>query len=192
MSVDLAVESAARPRALRRRSVRRYVAAAVVLVVACGALSGAWWWKHPTAFDAAPASPSLGLGEVQVAGGSPLHVSMAHPLPDVDGSVTLTGVEAHVVGNSAQAVLTFQVCIPASQGSISSVSGDLSRWCDAVADLGGATIPLDSMTARPQVIMTIQGSQPGELRVQGIDLSYEYGPQSGTQRVGEYVWLRYD
>ena len=34
--------------------------------------------------------------------------------------------------------------------------------------------------------------QTGELRVQGIDLKYEYGRQSGTQRVGEYVWLRYE
>jgi len=120
---------------------------------------------------------------------------MAHPLRGVDGSVTLTGVQPHVVENSAHAVLTFQVCVPTARGSIGSVTGDLSRWCDVVADLGGATLPLglnDTHRPRPQVIMTIQSGQPGELRVQGIDLNYEYGRQSGTQRVGEYVWLRYD
>ncbi|WP_180933322.1 hypothetical protein [Nocardioides ungokensis] len=120
---------------------------------------------------------------------------MAYPLHGVDGSVTLTGVEPHVVANSAHAVLTFEVCVPTARGSIGSATGDLSRWCDVVADLDGATLPLglnDTHRPRPQVIMTIHSSQPGELRVQGIDLDYEYGRQSGTQRVGEYVWLRYD
>lgn len=39
--------------------------------------------------------------------------------------------------------------------------------------------------------MTVHGTAPGELRIQGVDLSYRYGHQRGTQRVGEYVWLRY-
>lgn len=133
------------------------------------------------------------MGEVRPAGGQPLHVAMAHPLPDMDESVFLTGVEAHVVSNSAQARLDFHLCYPTPRGSISSVEGDLARWCTEVTDIEGDTVGLNPLdTPRPQVIMTIQAAEPGELRVQGINLSYQYGHQSGTQRVGEYVWLSYD
>lgn len=197
VSGDRVGESLAEPRDPRppRGSARRYLLSAAVLAVVAGTVTGAWWWRHPTAFHAAPQQPSLGLGETEAAGGAPLHVEMAHPLRDVRGSAVLTGVEPHVVSNTANAVLTFQVCVPTVRGAFISVRGDLSRWCDAVGDLDGATLPLelnDTDRPPPQVVMTIRSGQPGELRVQGIDLSYQHGRQGGTQRVGEYVWLRYD
>lgn len=128
--------------------------AVLALALVAGVVGGAWWWRHPRAFHAAPTSPSLGLGEVRAATSQPLHVAMQHPMTDADGSVVLTGAEPHVVSNRARAN------------------------------------PIG--TPRPQVIMTIQATRPGEVRVQGIDLSYQYGHQSGTQRVGQYVWLEYD
>ncbi|GAA1478828.1 hypothetical protein GCM10009623_32740 [Nocardioides aestuarii] len=115
---------------------------------------------------------------------------MATPLRDLKGTVTLTGAEPHVVSNTAGAQLTFRTCVPTDKGSISSVYGDLASWCSEITDLAGATVPLDPAKRR-QIIMTISSAGPGELRVQGIDLSYKFGYQNGTQRVGEYVWLRY-
>src|SRR5689334_15848264 len=82
VSADVAVESPAERRSPqpRQRSVRRYLVAAIVLAVVSAAVCGAWWWRHPRAFYAAPESPSLGLGEKETAGGPPLHVAMAYPL----------------------------------------------------------------------------------------------------------------
>lgn len=97
------------------------------------------------------------------------------------------------MSNSAQARLDFHLCSPTPRGSISSVEGNLARWCADVADIEGSTLALNPIdTPRSLVIMTIDAARPGEVRVQGVDLSYQYGRQSGTQRVGEYVWLSYD
>jgi len=115
---------------------------------------------------------------------------MAMPARGTSGSVTLDDVEPHVLVNTAQATFTFHVCHP-SKGNISSVVGDLAGRCDELTEVAGTQLPLADGRSRYEVIMTIAPAQPGEVKVQGNDLSYRYGSQHGTQRVGEYVWIRY-
>lgn len=176
----------------RRVWVRAAVLVVLAFVLALCAGWGLWWWRHPEVFHPAPDVESLGLGEIRPVGGEALNVRMAHPLPEAEGAVKITGIEPRVVKNSAGARLTFHVCVPTS-GGLGSVTGQLARWCSEVTDAVGATLPLHPGSwSQPQIVMTISDvTARGELRVQGIDLSYEYGRQSGTQRVGEYVWLRY-
>jgi hypothetical protein len=55
-----------------------------------------------------------------------------------------------------------------------------------------AKLPVGRDGPLQQVMMTITAAHPGVLRVQGMDLTYRRGIQYGAQRVGEYVWFRFN
>lgn len=104
--------------------------------------------------------------------------------------MTLLEAEPNVVENTAGAKFSFHVCVVKGAG-ISSVHGDLERWCSEVIELDDAGLSVPLAPKDHQLIMTISAAHAGELRVQGVDLTYRDGLQEGTQRVGEYVWLRF-
>ena len=179
-------------RATRGRSWRRVVLAVLIVALVGGLAWGAWWWRHPGAFHQAPADEwSLGGGEIEPTSDLPLHIRTAWPKQDSVGAVTLTKAEPHMLVNTADAQISFHICVAGREG-ISSVHGDLSDWCQNVTELEGAEFPLSTTSPVDPIIMTISATNPGELKLQGMDLTYQQGFQNGMQRVGEYVWLRFE
>lgn len=168
--------------------------AAVCLVVAllvAGLAWGAWWWRHPTVFDEA-GGWDVGSGEKLSAGKLPIHITMDLTAGKSSGSVTLVDAEPHFRTNTAEAAVSFHVCqVKPPNDFFIGVPGALSSWCSEVTEIDGARFPL-SVSARPrtQLVMTIESAESGELRLEGIDLTYRDGLQTGTQRVGPDAWFR--
>ncbi|QNN52117.1 hypothetical protein [Nocardioides mesophilus] len=106
-------------------------------------------------------------------------------------SVTLHAAAPHVLVNTAEATVTFSVCQVAGRSSISSVRGDLRRRCSKLLPIKDTRLALTYQHPRRQMLMTITPTRPGVVKIQGMDLTYSYRHQSGTQRVGEYAWFRY-
>lgn len=175
-----------------RWSVRRLVVGVVMMLA--GAVGwGGWWWSHPGVFDPAPDSWSVGGGESVSAGGPAIHIGMTYPSDGASEAVTIIKAAPHVLVNTAGARITFEICSVRPGGpAIASSTGDLRKYCSRVKPVADAKLPLRRNRSVQQVMMTIAADHPGAIRVQGMDLTYRRGIQYGTQRVGEYVWLRFN
>jgi hypothetical protein len=162
------------------------------LLVLAGLVAGLWWWRHPTVYQSAAPTWSVGGGETYPVDSEPISIGMTwFRVPRPGEPATLHAAAPHVLVNTAEATLTFSVCQVADHGTISSVCADLHRWCSKLLPIKDTRLALTYHYPRRQVMMTITPTRPGVVRIQGMDLTYSYRHQSGTQHVGEYAWFRY-
>lgn len=166
-----------------RARVVRGVAALVAL--ACFGQLG-WWWRHPDVF-------SSETREVQVVGRAPrpvpFHVGLTYPADRLRrGHALLVEATARVVDNTAAATVTVEVCSPRRPSRIGAVKGDLSRWCRVTA-VPGTWLDL-AASSYQQLVLSIRPRRPGTVDVQGVELRYHHGWQSGSQVVGPDVRYR--
>jgi hypothetical protein len=121
--------------------------------------------------------------------GRPVHVGMTWESLDIEPrTATLHDASARVVRNTAEAKISFSLC-RAEKEPIGSASGRLERWCTQVLPIDDTEMTLN---ADPPdiVLMTIRPTQPGVVRVRGMDLTYTDGWQRGAEHIGSLVVVR--
>ena len=162
------------------------------LIVAGALVAGlsyfAWWRIHPEAFQPYGGGYTYSSDAWPV--GRPLFVGMTYPTRQASGSVTVDDVEAHVVSNTAEAEFEYLVCEvnDDADGALGAVD-DLENQCLTTQPLEKASFGPEDTPFR-QVVLVVTLTKPGEVLVQGIDITYRHGWQHGTQRMGEGVLLR--
>jgi hypothetical protein len=182
------VTTTSQPSRWRRRITAAVVVAACLLIVAALAVLG-WRWRHPTFFPP---------GTARVSDGVTTHPNVTNWIgltyPDVSrpqAILHIDGVQPRIAYNSADARISFFVCTniqppgPAEL-ALGSVQGDVSKYC---SDLVPAT-DVDMPTGRghfENLVMRVVATQPGKVRVNGIDVRYKSGWQHGTQWTGNGV-----
>ena len=174
----------------RRRLVGLVLAVGLVAALAWAG----WWWRHPDVFPDAPDEWTVDGGGVLPANGRAFTVGLTEPVRDAgEATVVLESAEAHVLSDTAQAGSLVQVCTlrDPDDGFLRLDEGGLDDWCSDVADVDGVELPI-GRDAGWQLVVTFWGTQPGEVRVHGVDLTYRHGLQRGTQRIGEHIRLRYE
>lgn len=175
----------------RRTSVAALLALALVAGIV-GLVTAAWWWRHPAVFREPASQATVGLGERRPVDEGPMHLGVVWPLEQPPGSAELRAAEPQVLVNTARARFDVRLCERRGRSTIYSFAGGLDRFCSRLSDVDGATLTWDEDgVGDSYLVMTIRPRRVGEVRVQGIDLTYTHGLQSGTQQVGDHVWFRY-
>lgn len=161
------------------------VGAASALAIA-GLVVLASLWRHPGAFEDAG---GWAAGNEHAEVGEPLYVGMSYENGDGGGSITIHGVVPHIVSDTAGAAVTFFVCTvdPDVVGAVGVVGDDeIRQECAEIAPADGATMGLNA-TPRQQVVMAVTLGHAGRVEIDGIDIDYSHGWQSGTQHTGGEV-----
>ncbi|MDP3967067.1 MAG: hypothetical protein Q8Q02_02205 [Nocardioides sp.] len=168
---------------------RRALAWLLGLALVAGLALLGWTWRHPTAF---PEAGGWGSTHDRARPGVPLYVGMTYPEDDAHGSMTVEKVRANVVSDSADATIDFYVCtVDGSEGigAIGSAMGDdIDDYCLSLVPAEGVEVDLDAVPME-QVVMEVAIGRPGVVRIEGMDLTYRLGWQTGTQRTGGFVEL---
>jgi hypothetical protein len=147
-----------------------------------------WTWRHPSVFEA---YGDWGTGQRHAQVGKTVYVGMTFP-GDGSGSVSIHGGDPHDLVDSTDAEFAYFLCTP-GEGPEGSAIGMVSS--PDVRESCGDLVPADNTTMSPahqQLVIAITPGGPGVLRFRGLDLRYDHGWQTGTQRVGGDVWLRVD
>lgn len=164
------------------------VAAAVIAVLWVLAFR---WWTTPSIFRDHGDGVSAAPAQVSEA---PLHVGVTNlPLAGKAQTVRLNSARAHTSADGARVRASFSICKPrAGEGPIIASRRDLVEYCSAVRPLSADS----SMVYGPDgeyIVMTLQPTQVGVTRVDGVDIDYGRGWnhlfQHGNQRVAVGISL---
>ncbi|HEX6249139.1 MAG TPA: hypothetical protein VFZ64_14805 [Nocardioidaceae bacterium] len=164
--------------------MKRLVVGLLALAVGSALWVGWSWRTHPDTFR------GFGNGMISTREvGQPLHVGMTWEGVDIEPrKVTLHDAEAHVVKDTADAEISFSLCRAADE-PVGSAGGALERWCSEVRPIHDTSMTLNA-DPRETVVMTVRPTQPGIVRVRGIDLTYTDGWRTGTEHTGSVVVVR--
>ena len=169
----------------RRSRVGVIAIFAWLLALAVGVLAAGWWWTHPTLISLDSYSEKMDPRPVAKAA-----VSFGILSPKVRGqavTVTIDKVSATLAENSASAKITYSIChMTAGEAPLGAVH-DPKKYCaDLVPLAPGATYHYGVVPNSDYLILTITPTQPGVVRVTGVQLTYSAGSdhfyQRGTQR----------
>jgi hypothetical protein len=178
MTVDTAApEEAARKSLTGPLVIRASIALAVVALIA----TMGWMWHHPTAFS--PHGNAVGQ---RLEGNEPIYLGLGSGGDDASGTVTIHSVKANLVEGHTNTKIEFFVCTlaPGVDGVGTAYESDLAQFCSMLTPAGeGATLRLDANPAQTFLIAVDQ-PDPGRVQVHGVDVSYSYRWQRGTQRIG--------
>lgn len=177
-SVSMEQPSPAAARA--RRAARRYsrsALATVALLVMVGIAAG-WWITHPGAFaDYGPAAVETGsvrAGEVVLVDG------VLAP----DGIVELRRVEPQLAAGSAEVTMFVQVCSEGAAGGVGFVVGQpLEPFCPEPQIVSGTEFGAPGQ----QLVVTMVPTEPGEIVIDGFEVSYRRGLRFGSQLTGARI-----
>lgn len=160
-----------------------------------GAFAGLRWWTHPTFFD--------DFNGTFVSSPRPLaesEMSMAVTFPASDdestGDLTLLGAQVVLADDSAPASASFSVCHLAAGEEPSMVVDDVAAECADLEPLrrGMAFHRGSARGEGDYVVLTVGPTEPGRVRVVGVDLQYARGAerlwQRGTERIPLDVTVR--
>lgn len=172
---------------------RRFALAAGLLaaVVVVAGAAATWHWRtHPEAL------PDAGNGlSMELQPGDTTYVGVTDPYPGSGPSITINSASARVAENSADARIRFFVCALDTDrpdaGAIGIVDATtFSEMCPNPEPVAPGT-DLDVGAERPeQLVAAITVHQRGEVRTEGVDLSYMHGWQNGTQTVSASLAIR--
>jgi hypothetical protein len=152
-------------------------------------IAWAWHWRtHPTVFSSA----GNGQGGTLGAGQHLAAVGVTFPYPGKGEAVWIHSASPRVVQNTAAATFGFYVCTQDAQdwdGALGVAFGakDFTRDCPKAQPVEDGT-KLDTGSADPQqlvLVMTLR--KPGSVLTEGVDLTYSYGVQRGTQSIGTHL-----
>jgi len=161
----------------------RVVGALVVVVVASGGIAAYHWRTHPDAFGRYGVSMFT-----PVPVGQELHVGMTSLGPGVEPrTVTLHDARPRIVQNTSGAKVSFSLC--RESGPLGADTAPLDEYCAEVVPLDDSEMEVSPDTG-DLVVMTIRPTQPGSVRIRGMDLTYTDGWQRGTEHAGPVVRVR--
>jgi hypothetical protein len=192
MSTQTAPAPSPQASAWRPKSRRAHVHCAIVLAASLVVVAALLWtWRHPQAFPQASGRVDLVANDQH--SGDPLYFGMTTELPASRGTVTISDIEPRVIEDTANARIRFYVCTISPRGGAGSIGSvyepDLGQECAKVVPASGATLQLHAHP-RQQVVMSVELRKPGSLRIHGMNMTYKYGWQTGTQNTGHTVLLR--
>lgn len=155
------------------------------VVLAAAALAIAtWWWRHPTLF--LPTGGTIGSERVPI--GRPIHVGVVGLRAGDSATVTIDQVVAQVSQNSADASISFSVCSDPDGVPIGIANGRLDRWCGQIDPVEKAELTTGEGHF-DQVVITIVPARAGAVEIDGVELTYSYGWQRGSQLTGPHLRL---
>lgn len=167
------------PGARRAPRLLTVVAAATVATAVLGA---AWWVTHPTQLT--PVGSEVGLPGVV---GQPIVVGLfAYPN---GGSVILRDASPRVAPGSAAADVRILWCAAPRGGTpVGAVKATAQASCSETPRLAGQLLTLPTEDTRfGHLVVEIVPLEPGEVTVEGADVSYSAGWQRGKQASGVVV-----
>lgn len=108
-------------------------------------------------------------------------------------TVTIIDLDAHVLRDTANARIRFYLCVvdPASVNELFATTHQNRppEECSNLSPDVETTIKLNTNPGQ-QVVMSVELLKPGVVEIQGMDMTYRSGWQTGTQRIGSHVLLR--
>lgn len=170
----------------RRRITIAAVVIACLLLVAAVAVLG-WRWRHPTFFF--PAGSNSSIEGVTTQPGVVNWIGMTYPnISRTPVILHIDDVEPRVASDTAGARISFFICTNIQppgpdELALGTARGDVSKYCSHLVPASNVDMP----TGRghyQNIVMRVVATQPGKLRVNGIDVSYRDGWQHGTQWTG--------
>ncbi|HTW17905.1 MAG TPA: hypothetical protein VMF51_22450 [Nocardioides sp.] len=173
----------------RRRRLATAAGLAAAVVGIAGAAAAWHWHTHPDALS------DVGTTTMKLRPGETAYAGVTFPDPDDSASITITSASAKVVENSADARTRFFVCALDTDRPDSSAIGvvdatTFSHLCPNPEPVVPG-IELDLGTGRPaQLVAAITVNHRGNMRAEGVDVSYEHGWQNGTQTVAANLFIR--
>jgi hypothetical protein len=104
-------------------------------------------------------------------------------------TITLNGVRARVVTNTADALISYAVCQRSGEPFMAA-DGAAARSCEIVDDVAGRRVSL-TPAATTTITMTVTPRRAGRVVIRGMDVTYARGSdhlwQRGTQATGPVV-----
>lgn len=164
---------------------------AVVVVVATalvvGVVLGIRWWTHPDLFADDGSSSRVASKPVERA---TLHVGVTSPSTKERDEVELTfrDATAHFLENSAQAEATFWVC--SGDNVVGTAGGRLEKHCDDPRRIErGTKMTYSSEPGSDYVVLTLEPTRPGGVRLDRVELDYFLGADQLYRRGTDSVDL---
>lgn len=175
----LVSESPARAGSWARR--RAVMVMAVLLAVAVLAAAGVvgWRWRHPTAFDSYTSHAEVSM-RGQVA--ETVYVQAVIPKIGDHGQVIIKDASVRGLPNGSDVTIDYVLCtVNWNDGPLAAGREvDMPQGCTSVVPAVGA----DMAVGEQELMVAVTSSQPGVFRMQGVDVTYTDGWQTGTQHVG--------
>ena len=162
----------------------RWLTAALVLVVAIVACAQ-WWRINATPF---PQVSVVATTPVRASVGEPHHHRALPVLPAVE----VHRADVVLAPGSPPAATAVSVCQREPEDDLfGSATGDLSRFCRRITPLAGQDLSAlrEAPDLEAYLVVTVVPLAPGELRVEGVDVSFSDGFRRGHQRTGAAVVL---
>lgn len=145
-----------------------------VVAVVVGGVLAAWWASGSDAFPGVGDDPQP---QMQLVVGEPLHLGLG-VVPAAP--VTLVDVRPRVHGD-VQVDYEVTVCSPGPHGVAGAFGGELAEVCsDAEAPQG---VRYGGDLGR-HVTVTLVATEPGEVTIDGYDVTYRAGMRTRSQHVG--------
>jgi hypothetical protein len=159
---------------------------AFLLVLGLG-LAYSLWWTKPSTFTAVGNGFSMRQTAPDL---HPVTFDMVqrsiHEDPE---TITLNGVRARVVTNTADALISYAVCQRSGEPFMAA-DGAAARSCEIVDDVAGRRVSL-TPAATTTITMTVTPRRAGRVVIRGMDVTYARGSdhlwQRGTQATGPVV-----
>lgn len=164
--------------------------AAGALVLALG--STAWWVTHPDVFDKAGGFGVGGKGFP--AGGTWYFGAVITPERDERRTLELKSATPVVRSDTADAELEVFLCEVDPAAEVAGVGAqrreptNICRVFEPVSE--GMRFLTGGGEPRHELILRVRTTQPGVVRVEGIEISYRDGLRRGTQVTGADVTVR--
>lgn len=172
-----------------RRPVLR-VAIPVVLVTALGV--GGWWATHPDVFDDAG---GFGMKTTDRSVGQTMYFGIVSTsIRDERHELDLRAATPVVSKNTAEAELEVYLCETTPESEYGEVGSqvekptNICRVFEPVTD--GTRLLTGEGEPHHQLVLGVRATQPGVLKVRGIEVSYRDGLRRGTQVTGGHVTYR--
>ena len=146
--------------------------AALVLL---GAVA-AWWTTHPEGFG------RHGRVELETPAGRPIFVGVLGPSTGSGRTIRISDVTAQVVQAPTGTEVVGLIC----RGGAIGFTSDANAFCTELAEANGETLHYGNATLE-QLVLRITSPNPGLVEIDGADLTFRDGLQSGTTQVGRTV-----
>lgn len=170
------------PGGSRTRALVGVSAATVVALVGWG---GYFWLTHDNTMGGTGAE----VGMLTPVGHTTYFGLGAFPRtahPEESRRIDLRGVVPRITSNSADAAIEVLICadsgLPETLLELSAVRDDVSRYCKSLEALHAGSVDLGPRASG--LILAITPHRVGEVRVEGVDISYRHGIRRGQVHSG--------
>ena len=187
-SLDRLVEDRERARALYHRPAGL---GALLLIAVLAVVSVIWGINNPRSLPDVHGQitvhRTLSVAHPHDFGVLPVHEDHYQAM-EKSATVHVKAVAAHVTEDTANADITFSVCMMPYPRPASGPLPPLDELCTRVVPVTGVDLTIGPDSVQ-QLVMTVTATQPGTVMVKGVDVTYSDGWRHGTQTTGQQVRL---